>query len=294
MVVGCLTTVPGRAQADSSEEAAKLGVEGRACLAKADLEGAKKAFKAAAKADRENEEYRQLYAVVRRVIKIREALADEKDAEKWAKTAGALRGFYYEHEIYREALALDRQAHAKQKTTESAVMLAETQLELGMNAEAANLLGGIDDEAMTTEAWLLLGVVQARRGEMDAARNVMKHIPKPDEAGPGVLFEMARLHSLMGDQDKAAVALTKCFKSTPPSRLDAFKAYAKECKDLHGLIAHASFAKTMETKSKVKESKCSGGTSCGKCPSKGGCASKKKTGAKPADKKTCGHEKDKD
>ncbi len=92
LIVGGLTTFPDRAQADSSEEAAKLGVEGRACLAKADFEGAKKAFKAAAKADRDNDQYRQLYAVVRRVIKIRESLADEQDLEKWATTASALRG----------------------------------------------------------------------------------------------------------------------------------------------------------------------------------------------------------
>jgi tetratricopeptide (TPR) repeat protein len=293
VVVGCLTTVPGRAQADSSEAAAKLCAEGRACLAKADLEGAKKAFKAAAKADRENEEYRQLHAVVRRVIRMRKALAGEKDPEKWATTARALRGFYYGHEIYTEALALDQQTHAKQKTTGSAVMLAETQLELGMNADAASLLGGFDHEAMTTEAWLLLGVAQARRGETAAARNTMKHLPKPDEVGPGMLFDMARLHTLMGNPDEAAVALTKCFESTPPSRLDAFKAYAKEYKDLHGLVTHASFAKVLETKSKVKESKCSGGKSCGKCPSKGGCASKK-AGAKQTGKEPCGHGKNRD
>jgi hypothetical protein len=274
-------SVGASAWAEPKDEAAKLFADGKALLVKADFAEALRAFTAAAKADPKNEEYKEESAVLRRIIKIREQLGKEKNGEKWEAAAKSLRAFYYDNDIYSEALTLDRQVHDRLKTAESAAMLAETQLELGKNADAASLLSGLDEDKLTSQARVLLGIAWAREKELDKAQKAAAKLPKADEAGPGMLFDMARLASLTGDQSRAAQLLAQCFEATPPSRLASFKAYAKECKDLGDLVKTGAFAKAMETESKVKESGCSGGTSCGKCPLRGGCASGKE--AKPGE-----------
>jgi tetratricopeptide (TPR) repeat protein len=273
VAVGVILAGTMAARADSSDDAAKLFANGKALLAKADFKAALEAYAAAAKADSKNDEYRQQLALLKRVMTIREKLGEQKDADKWESTARSLRGFYYDNDIYSEALALDRQVHERLKTGESAAMLAETFLELDRNKDAAETLAAVDDGKLTPDGRVLLGIAWARAGEADKAKQIAAKCTPPDDAGPSVLFDLARLQSLTGNQTKAAELLTKCFESTPPSRLEAFKAYAKECKDLRGLTATEKFAEVLKTASKVPESKCSSGKDCGKCPMKGGCSS---------------------
>ena len=287
----CILIGVAFARADSREDAAKLLTDGKVLLAKADFDGALRAYEAAMQADPKNDEYRQECSVLRRIMKIRGKLDEQKDAEKWEATARSLRAFYYDNDIYGDALVLDQQVHAKLSTAESAAMLAETQLELGKNAEAAALLGGLNDNKMTPQARVLLGIAWARQKKLDEAREAAGKLPKPDEAGPGLLFDMARLASLTGDQKKAAELLTQCFEATPPSRLEGFNAYAKQCKDLAGLVGTDAFAKVLKIESKVPESKCSGGTSCGKCPMRGGCSSGKDGKPGAGEKGSCPNEK---
>lgn len=259
----------------ANEEAAKLFADGKALLQKADFGGAVKAFAEAAKADAKNEEYRQQYNMLRRVMQIRGKLAEQKDADRWWATARSLRGYYYENDIFHEALALDRQAHERFNNAESAGLLAETQLELGLNAEAVELLSAVADKDLTSGTRLLLGIAEARLGRADDARAIVGRFKDTTDLPGDVLFSLACLHSLLGNQDQAADLLVRCCEMTPPSRLDAFKASLKECQDLRGLVAAPRFAKVLDAKSKVAESKCSSGAGCGKCPSRGGCSSAK-------------------
>lgn len=291
MAVVALLISASFARADSGADAAKLFTEGRALLAKADFDGALRAYEAALQADPKNEEYRMECSILRRVMKIREKLDDQKEVEKWASTARSLRAYYYDNDIYSEALVLDQQVHARLKTAESAAMLAETQLELGKNAEAAALLEGLSSDKLTPQARVLLGIAWARQDQLDEARHAADELPKTNDAGPGLLFDMARLASLTGEQKKAAELLTCCFEATPPSRLEGFKAYAKQCKDLVALVKTDAFAAVLKTESKVPESKCSGGTSCGKCPLRGGCGSGKDAKGGTDGKGSCPNEK---
>ena len=287
----CFILCPALVRADSGEDPAKLFADGKALLTKGDFDGALKALEAAAKADSKNDEYRQEASVLRRIIKIRKNLDDQKDMAKWEATARSLRAFYYDNDIYTEALALDKRVHARLNTPESAAMLAETQLELGRNAEAAELLGDVEDGKLTPQARVLLGIARAREKNVDGAREALAKLPKAEEAGAGLLFDMARLASLTGDQKRAAELLTKCFEATPPSRLASFKAYARQCKDLGGLAGTEAFTKALATESKVAESKCSGGSDCGKCPMKGGCEMEKGGKAGQGEKGACPNEK---
>lgn len=275
VAVGCVLALAGPAWAGAADKAAAFAAEGDGLLGKADFEGALKAYAQAAKADSQNPDYRQQYAVLRRIIKMRQSVDKETNPEKWAGIVRGLRAFYYDRDIYPEALALDQKVHAKTGTPESASALAQSQLQMGLNAEAAATLSSIDETAATPESRVLLGIALARQGDIDQAKAVAAKIEIPKGTPPILFYNTACLHALIGDSDSAMTLLTRCFENTPPSRLDNIKERAKTDEDLTTLVASADFADVLETKSKVKESSCSGGTSCGGCPSRSKCASAK-------------------
>ncbi len=258
--------------AGPAEDAAAVFSKGAALLAKADFDGALKAFTAAAKTDPSNMDYRNQYSILKRVITMREGLAKEKNPEKWKASALALRSYYHSNKIYNEALALDSDMHARLNSAESAGMLAQTQLAMGKPDAAEKTLSALDDKSATPETQILKGIALARQGKTEQARTIADKLALPDDAGPGLLYNAACLKSLAGDLKGAQSLLTKSFESTPPSRLDGMKTAAREDKDLAATVASAGFADVVKTASKVKESKCSGGSSCGSCPSKGKCS----------------------
>jgi tetratricopeptide (TPR) repeat protein len=258
--------------AGPAEEAAAVFAKGTALLTKADFEGALKAYAAAARTDSANTDYRTQYSILRRVITMRDGLAKEQNPEKWQASALALRSFYYSNKLYTEALQVDTQLHSRLKSADSASMLAETQLELGKNADAEKLLSGLDEKASTPQTQILKGIALARQDKMDVAKAVASKVAVPADAGSGILFDLACLKSLTGDTKGAAALLTRCFEQSPPSRIEKIKAYAKDYKDLSATVASADFAAALKAESKVKESKCSGGGDCGSCASKGKCS----------------------
>ena len=93
-------------------------------------------------------------------------------------------------------------------------------------------------------------------------------------------FEMACLQAQLGREDDAAKLLTRCFESTPPSLLEATKDRARKREDLAGLATSSEHEGVWLTASKVKESSCSSGASCGACPSAKTCGSGAKKSGK--------------
>jgi tetratricopeptide (TPR) repeat protein len=86
---------------------------GKVALAKGEFQAALEAFKAATKADPENNEFFQEYTLLRRVMNIREQVKEETDAETWQKMSRALYNYYRQHKIEQEALATARALHEK-------------------------------------------------------------------------------------------------------------------------------------------------------------------------------------
>ena len=272
LIFGGLAVLVGTETLGAQEEAAATFAEGRTLLAQADFDGALAAFAAAAKADPQNQDYRSQYALVRRVMNVRKAIEREKDDARWAVTAQALRSFYYDNGIYSEALSLDRQRHVRIGGIESATLLAETQLELDMNAETAALLGGFEPDDLPLRSRAFLGIALARMERLDEAEAIARTCAAPEAINPGLCFDLARLHCLLGDRAAAAAMLTRCFQSTLPSRLDDMKACARNHADLGALASSAEFVAVFSTPSKISESSCSGGAGCGSCPSRGACS----------------------
>lgn len=275
LLVGCLASVVDPVLAEPANEADQAFASGRALLLKADFAGAFEAFKTAAKADSENLEYAQQYAMLRQVIRMRSDLATERDAKRWLKMVGALRTFYYDNSLYSEALPLDRECHRRHHSTESAVLLAETQLALGMHSQAVEMLRAVPKKQASPRTRVLHGLALAHMEDTKQAKKIAK-VPwlLKDDLGPRYFYDLARLRALTGNAKKAFKALTRSFELTPPSQLEGFKTQVRQCEVFSSLQSSAGFAKALTTNSKVKESDCSKGAGCGKCPKRAKCGTK--------------------
>lgn len=255
------------------EDARRTYAQGDTLLAKADFNGALKAYASAARLDTANKEYRTAYMVVKRVIALRDAIDKETNAKKWEDAARALHAFYIDNKVYSEALTLDEKLHKKLNTIETATMLAGSQIAAGKDADAEKLLAGLDAAKLTPNARALQGIALAHQKKTDAAKEIAAKIELPKDADADLCLNLARLHSLLGDTKKAGEMLTRSFEQTRPSRLDVAKAAAKDNTDLAALAKAPEFKTAMATESKVKESSCSGGSDCGSCSSKSSCSS---------------------
>lgn len=255
------------------DEAARFFSDGNNALRDGKLPQALQCYGEASRLDRDNQSYRDQYLLVRRVIKIRNLIEKEKDAEKWLGMALSLRGFYYDNHIHAEALALDRRIHATVGTADSATMLAESLLAVGENKDAVELLSGIGEKTPETEVFLGLGL--ARLGMEQKAGEIAERLAA-DRHSPQVEYHLARICALLGNVEGAAQALKSCFEQVPPSQLEAIKAQARECKDFTVAAASPDFAEVFATRSQVKESRCSSGSDCSRCPGRSSCGDKNK------------------
>lgn len=265
-----LIVIPAVARGETAEEAF---AQGQALLAKGEFSGSLDAYRKAVEANRGNQEYFQQYALVRRIVQMREQLEQEQNPARWQFLAQALHSFYVSQKLYNETLDLDQRVFARQKDANSATMLAETLLAVDKNAEAVATLASLEAEKATPASQALLGVALARQGKIDEARQIVKNVPLSEATSPGLVYTVARLQSLTGDKSGALTNLTRCLEGLPPSRQAGYVAHARVCPDFGELLQSSEFAQTLATPSKVPESKCSGGKSCAGCPMRGQCPS---------------------
>lgn len=272
LVAVALLAVSSAAFAESAQEAA---ARGKTLLAQGKVEEALGAYAAAAKADRANPDYARQFAMLRQVSDMRSRFAAEKDPRRWEYFARALRSFYLGEGLLNDALAIDKELHARLKTAETALMLAETQLLLKQNAEAVKTLESLPPGQATVATRALLGVALTRDGRADDAKKLAAEVAVPAQAGPGVSYNVARYLAATGDGAKAMATLKACFESVPPSRLEALKNHARGCPEFAAMAGQSDFATVMATVSRVPESKCSGGSSCAGCPMSSQCPKSK-------------------
>jgi len=254
------------------ESAQKAFANGEAILASGNLPGALRAYETAVRADRSNQEYLQKFMLVRRAVVLRQNLGKEKDPERWRLTAQALHAFYISQGLLERTLEVDQAIHGRLKTAYSAAQLAETQLGLDLNTEAADMLAALASEKATPSTQALLAIALARQGKGKDAKRIADAVSLDDKAGPGTLYGSARMHAVVGSHERALSLMTRSFEAVPPSRLGALKAHARQCPEFASLVSLTGFTKALETKSKVAESKCSGGSSCAGCPMRGSCS----------------------
>ncbi|MCL4202000.1 MAG: hypothetical protein KJ000_05865 [Pirellulaceae bacterium] len=261
------------AQSAVAQQAEQAYAAGNEQLAQGDLRAALQSYARAVQADRSNQQYAQQFLLVRQVLLLHQAIETETDAQRWKQSAQALRTFYASRGMHKQALSVDEAVFARDKSANAAIQLAESRLALNEHSAAAEALSGLTPELATPGARALLAIALARQGKQDEARQVAGQVTVSDDAGPGTLYLVARMHGAMGDDKTAISSLQRCFEAVPPSRLDDLKLHARTCPDFASLSATPVFAAALQTASKVAESACSGGSSCGSCPMRSQCAS---------------------
>lgn len=292
LVTGILA-VPFCREARASDGAAEIFAKGELRLADADFDGALDAFAKAAKADLQNTQYRQGYVLLRRVIGLRQQLEQQTDSDAWLKMAKPLQAYYHENRIHTEELKLDQRIHDRFPSPESAARLAETYLELDKPSEAAEVVAALPTEQATPNTTVLTALALARQGELEQARSAAQGLDTEVQAGPGYFRHLAGVRALLDDGDGAAEALARSFEQTPPSKLAAAKSDAKASRDFARLVGTPTFAKAMQTSSKIKESGCSGGAGCGNCPKRRAAMNGGKTPCgKTIEKPPCEHDEE--
>ncbi len=270
--------------AGQPEDAAQALARGNAMLAQGAWQPAQDAFAEAARLDPANAAYRGELDVLRRVMKLRTDLGGTANATQWDRTAAALRAYYYSKGIFGEALALDQQAHQRAGSPASAALLAETLLELNRNTEAASLLAQQPVAKLTPSARMFHGIALARTGEATKAKQVVSDVPLPFAATPNLMLIRARLLAATGDDAGAVALLKQAFEATTPSLLAQTRERVRTCSDFAALGSNSAFTQVMDTASKMSESSCSKGPSCGACPSRASCGSTGGAAEKPATK----------
>ena len=261
------------AQFATAQQAEQAYAVGNEQLAQGDLRAAIQSYASAVQADRSNQQYAQQFLLVRQVLLLHQAMDRETDVQRWQQSAQALRTFYVSRGLHQQALPVDEAVFARDKSANAAIQLAETRLALDDNAAAADALSSLEPERVTPGVRALLAIAWTRQGKRDEARQVAGQVTVSKDAGPGTLYMVARMHSAVGEDQPSVELLRRCFEAVPPSRLDDLKLHARTCPDFAAVSATPAFAAVLQTASKVAESACSGGSSCGSCPMRARCAS---------------------
>ena len=140
----------------------------------------------------------------------------------------------------------------------------------------AERLGNLPDGQTSARAGVLHGLALARLGRIDEAKKVAERPEmETDEAGPLYFLDLARVRVLLGNARGALYALTRSFQLTPPSQLDSRKTLVRENAEFSSLSEHPDFAQVLQTSSRIEESGCSKGPSCGQCPMRATCGKAK-------------------
>ena len=174
----CVAMLMAVASIGRAETPQQSSAKGSALLAKGDYDDALAAYTAATRAVPGNQEYRDQYSTVRRIVQLRVQLRTEKGPQRWEYTARALHNLYVGQGLLTEAASLARELHATLKTESSAILLAETEPTMNRNAAAAEVLTSLDKGESTAASKVLLAIAIARQGKMDLAREVTKTVPR--------------------------------------------------------------------------------------------------------------------
>lgn len=289
--LACLGLLAGPAMCgENPQEGGALHyAHGETLLKKGQIDEAAKAFRAAARAEPDNAAYMERALILRRVQSLRRFVAGNEPSGQasgqpsgqpsgqasgqWERSAGSLHGFYLQNGLLRFALELDQTAHERLKNATSAARLAETQLELGKNVETANLLA--ESSATSPVHAAYHGIALARLGRSDDARALALLAVVKEDSPPAFLLDVARLRALLGEHDGALALMRTSFEQTPAPALPAAKKRVRAQADFQPLAMLPEFAQVLRTESQVKAT-CSGGSSCGSCPHRSGCAGAKR------------------
>ena len=246
-----------------------LARKGEQLLDEGDVEGAYEAYRAALLESPAHPVYLRRAAVLKRVTRLRKFVTSTQASEKWAVAAATLHAFYLDEDLAGQALELDRRAHAQLQNTGTAIRLAASLLASGLDAEARKLLE--ERPEPTFHERVLMGIALCRLGNLPGAKDLRAALVVTKDAPPVQLRDLARLDARLGQPSKALSLLRTSLERTPEAGLVAARKRIEGCDDFASLRKLPDYQAVLKTGSKVVEG-CSGGSSCGTCPSRGDCS----------------------
>lgn len=239
-----------------------------------DLKTALATMKQAVDAAPKNKQYAQEFLLLRQMIATDQQLARETNIARWRAFAQRLRTYLEQKQANPLLLELDRKIYAKTPTADSAAMLAESLIATGNAKEASQLLAGLPEASQNAMTKIVLALAMQHDGKTEEAKQVaaVYSTPQTRELLPTpTLLRLARLEAAVGDADAAKTSLKRLFEQTPPSGQATLRDRCKASVEFAGLAQDAGFEAVLNTASKVAESACSGGSSCGTCPMRSQC-----------------------
>jgi hypothetical protein len=229
-------------------------------------------YAAAAKADPQEEYYRQQYVFLQRVTKMQSLLTTELNIEKWKSYAKAVRGYYYYKGYYTLALQIDLKAAGKFKNVDYAANALETLLLAGKNADAAKFAEQniFTDKSVRYQTLNL--VLEAANGHAAKAVESLKVIKIDPNSNYKSYFDSARIYSAANDKDKTLSNLKSFIENSPPTEHNSAKTMIVKSTSFSALQGSDELKMVLETASKGKI--CTPGSKCKSCKTKGRCSSK--------------------
>lgn len=277
-VVGILLTalaLPLLASADDlASPGALAAAQGEANVQRLDFMAAMRAYSQAAKAEPGNQVYRERFLQLRRVTSIKHSVDTRPNDARWLPMVVTLHAFYLSEGLDAAALDLDRHAHTRLGKATTAVLLSETLLRMNRPAEVVSTLS--PRQQKTWHEDVLLGIALARLQKMEEAKVIDGRVSGADvnQLVPVQIQDLARLKARLDDVPKSLALLKTSLEKTPATAIDVARSRIRAEADYENIRSLPSFAKVLETKSLVPQT-CSGGSSCGSCPNRGGCGAGK-------------------
>ncbi len=255
----------------ANPEANKFAEQGNQAIQKCEFEQASEYYKKASEAAQDNPEYKDKAMLLRNIIRIRENLAKENNIRRWANNAMSLRAFYMQEKLYSEVLNISQQIYSRFASNPVALfMLGESYILCQQYQQAVEFLSKLGESStQTTE--VLLGIAQAKLGNKDAATTISKQLSQMPSHQPSYCYYAAILETLLQNPNRALQYIANGLKNTPPSQIETLKKKILESPELQTLKENPQFTTTLATESEIKESNCSGGSSCSTCPNRSGC-----------------------
>jgi len=243
---------------------------GMTALKKGELNQALTSLQQAAVKNPHNKEYAQEFMILRQVIAIQSQLDRQPNVTNWNPTAQRLRTYYEQKGIDSLLLNLDQKIYAKHPTVNNAALLGESFVANDKADEAIALLSNLLQKTPLTQA--VLGLAYLKDDDKEAASYIAASLADALMTNP-LRLRLARIESGLGQKDKAIATLITLFEQTPPSQHIAIRELCKNATEFTSLQSDPAFIAAMQTSSKVTESACSGGSSCGTCPMRAQCPS---------------------
>ncbi|OHB53186.1 MAG: hypothetical protein A2Y12_06790 [Planctomycetes bacterium GWF2_42_9] len=228
-------------------------------------------YAAAAKADPQEEYYRQQYAFLQRVIKMQSLLTTELNIEKWKSYAKAVRGYYYYKGYYTLALQIDLNAAGKFKTVDYATNALESLLLTGKNVDAARFAEQNIFTDKSVRYHTLNLVLEAANGHVAKAVESLQAIKIDPNTEYKSFFDCARIYSAANDNDKTLSNLKSFIENSPTTENNSAKTMILKSTSFPALQGSDELKTVLDTASKKI---CVPGSKCESCKTKARCLSK--------------------